>query len=141
MVRKTFIAPKQTFVDTLSKHLESIPASEIANVAQRDGIPFSEAPLMAWRSRYYVAQLYNAATAEYPLMLRLTISRTKLRKDGRWEDGLTWDELNAIKQELGYGDWYGVEVYPPTQDIQNLQNFRHLWINPESLGIEFKRRG
>lgn len=122
---------------TWSARLESIPAADIAAVPLPAGSTEKDRPLMMWRSRNYLVQLFSVESADYPLMLRLTVNRTKVKADGQWEDGLTWDELNAIKQELGYGDWWGCEVFPPTHAIQNLANFRHLWLNPEPLSIGF----
>lgn len=52
-----------------------------------------------------------------------------------WADGLTWDELQAIKRDVGFGDWYGFEIYPPDQQVVNAANIRHLWISPEPFGI------
>lgn len=55
-----------------------------------------------------------------------------LRKCG---DGLTWDELQAIKRDVGFGDWHGLEIYPPDQQVVNVANIRHIWISPEPLWI------
>jgi len=137
-LRNQILRDNHAFVGKLSARLESIPAIEIQEAGEAQHIPEALRPVMIWRSRSYMVQLYQEATAEHPLMLRLSICRTKLRPDGRWEDGLTWDELNAIKQELGYGDWYGVEVFPPDAQIQNLNNYRHLWLLPEPLNIGFR---
>lgn len=121
----------------LSVRLEAIPAEDIATIPLAPGIPESARPLMVWRSRNYLVQLFSVENAEYPLMRRLAINRTAVRADGQWEDKLTWDEMNAIKQEVGYGLWYGVEVYPKTPNIVNDHNIRHLWLNPEPLSIGF----
>ncbi len=139
-LRNEILRQNHAFVGKLSARLESIPAAEINEAGELQGVPEALRPVMIWRSRTYMVQLYQEGTAEFPIMLRLSICRTKLRPDGRWEDGLTWDEMNAIKEELGYGGWYGVEVFPPTADIQNLNNYRHLWLLPTALPIGFKKR-
>jgi hypothetical protein len=89
---------------------------------------FAEAGLvMAWVSRKFIAQLYIEATEDYPHMKRLSIARVKRNQHG-WVDGITWDELQAVKREVGYGDWYAIEIYPRDCDVVNVANFRHLWL-------------
>jgi len=70
---------------------------------------------------------------EGELGVRLTVNRTAMRPDGEWEDGITWDELQAIKREIGYGDYYAIEVYPKDADLVDLANMRHLWVPAEDL--------
>lgn len=89
-----------------------------------------------WRSRDYLVQLVRE-----PAGLRLSVNSTRVRPDGRWDDGLTWDELQAIKRQIGLGDCYAVEVYPPDRDVVNVANMRHLWILPEPLPIGWRRKG
>jgi hypothetical protein len=84
------------------------------------------APLRAWRSRWYLAQLYQ----EPGKPPRLSVCRAELADDGRFVDGLTWDELQRIKRECGFGLAEAVEVYPPDRDVVNVANLRHLWILP-----------
>lgn len=79
-----------------------------------------------WVSRKYLVQLFNEQTSNG--IARLSICRTTLNSQGRWNDGLSWDELQAIKREVGYGNYYAVEVYPRDCDIVNVVNMRHLWI-------------
>lgn len=95
-------------------------------------------PVMIWISNKYHVQLYEEYTAEYPDMKRLSVCRVKVGTDMRWRDGLTWDELQAIKRELGYGDWYAVEVYPRDADLINVANFRHLWLFETPLNIGWR---
>lgn len=85
-----------------------------------------------WRSCKYLVQLY--VTPE-PGVLRLSVSRAKLGVQGRWQDGLSWDELQAIKREVGFGDAYAIEVYPRDRDLVNDANMRHLWLLPKPLRI------
>jgi len=68
-------------------------------------------------------------------MLRASINRTTLRADGRWEENLTWDEMQEIKRQIGRGICYAVEVLPMDCDIVNVANMRHMWILPEPLPI------
>jgi hypothetical protein len=92
-------------------------------------------PEQVWQSSRYMAQLWDAANPAYPDLKRLSVCRVRVDVRGRLQDGLTWDELQAVKSELGYGEWYGVEVYPPDSQVVNLANFRHLWLLPAPLRI------
>lgn len=102
----------------------------------RDG---PSAPVRVWQSQKYLAQLFDAGACPMPLppatMLRLSVCRGTLKPDGRWEEGLEWEELMQIKREIGYGDWYAVEVYPRDHDIVNVANMRHLWILAQPILI------
>lgn len=84
-------------------------------------------PLAAWRSRRYVVILYSEG-----MHRRLSVNRTTFKDDGRFDDGLTWDELQEIKRQVGFGDLWAVEVYPPDAEIVNVSNIRHLWLLPQA---------
>lgn len=58
---------------------------------------------------------------------RLTVHKLKHR-NGKWVDGITWDELQHAKRLVGYGNHCAVEIYPPDHSIVNVANMRHLWI-------------
>lgn len=136
-LRNQMLRENAAIIGKLSARLTPIPIEELNAIPLPPDVPDLKRPVMAWRSRNYLVQVFIAATAEYPLMLRMSVNRAKVRPDGKWEDGLTWDELNAIKAELGYGDWYGIEIFPPTADIQNVANMRHLWLLETPLPIGF----
>jgi hypothetical protein len=90
-----------------------------------------------WLSRKYLVQVFN----EFDGMLRVSINRTTLRADGRWEENLTWDEMQEIKRQIGRADCYAVEVLPRDCDIVNVANMRHMWILPEPLPIGWFAKG
>lgn len=96
-------------------------------------------PVKAWESRNYLVQLYREDNVAFPSLLRLSICRSKIGTNGKWKDGMTWEELQDIKREVGFGDWYGVEVYPRDADIVNVANFRHLWLMPTPLMIGWEK--
>ncbi|WP_369586577.1 DUF7694 domain-containing protein [Kingella oralis] len=64
---------------------------------------------------------------------RITVNRTHKNQDGRWADGITWDELMDIKTAIGYGDSCAIEIYPPVKHLVNVSNMRHLWITEEPV--------
>lgn len=87
--------------------------------------------LEVWVSREYLVQVF----AEGDGVERISANRTTARPEGRWNDGLTWDEMQAIKRQIGRGDLYAVEIYPRDCDVVNVANMRHIWVLPEPLSI------
>ncbi len=87
--------------------------------------------LEVWISQHYLVQVFDAGLGR----LRLSVNRTQVDPHGRWVDGLTWDDLQAIKREIGCGDMYAVEVYPRDRDEVNVANMRHLWLLNDPLDI------
>jgi hypothetical protein len=93
--------------------------------------------LRAWRSRDFLVQEY--AEAE-PVLVRLSVLRTKLDpKAGRWVDGITWDELQDIKAECGYGRHDALELYPSSADVVNVANLRHLWVMRDMVSFAWRK--
>lgn len=89
-----------------------------------------------WRSRKFLAQLFRQRDGT----LRLSVNRTMVGLDGdRWIDGITWDELQQVKAECGFGDRWAVEIYPPDYDVVNVANVRHLFLLPEAPAFAWKR--
>jgi hypothetical protein len=84
-------------------------------------------PDETWRSRDYLVQVFRPDGQP----VRLSICSTVLANDGSWKDGLTWDELQAVKYAVGFGSAWAVEIYPPELEVVNVANFRHLWIVPK----------
>ena len=64
--------------------------------------------------------------------IRLSINHVDIKDcvDGKpiWKEGITWDDLQNIKNSIGYEDYWFVEVYPPKEDMVNVANIRHLWL-------------
>ena len=59
------------------------------------------------------------------------------RRNG--EDGITWDELMAAKNE-GFPDEIAIEIYPREEDLVNETNTRHLWIVPAGVVVPNLKR-
>lgn len=86
-------------------------------------------PEKVWINKKFMVQLMNENGN-----LRLSINRVhhKIVKGYKiWDSGITWDELQDIKDALGYDKCWMVEVYPPMDLIVNVANMRHLWLLPE----------
>lgn len=81
-----------------------------------------------WRSNRYLAQVFRE-----PHALLVSMNRTVALPNGHWDDGLTWDEIQTIKREIGYGDCFAVEIYPEDREVVNVANMRHIWILPHPI--------
>jgi hypothetical protein len=86
-------------------------------------------PVRIWHSNRFCVQAFE----EKPGIVRLSVNRALLKPDGSWLDGITWDELQDIKRQCGFGDNDAVEVFPSDKDIQNVANMRHLFVFLEPL--------
>ena len=87
----------------------------------KDEWPFMPAletvPLKVWQSKDYLAVLYEQRIDG---QRRLTVNSTRRKQvpvtrkaNGYdWRDGITWDELQRIKNECLGEDVWCVEVYP-----------------------------
>jgi hypothetical protein len=107
------------------------PQSEWPVDADTDG-----APIKVWRSKLYLVQQYPAIT---PALCRLSVN-IAARLGDRWADGITWEQLQQIKRQVGYGGFDAVEVYPDDDDVVNVSNMRHLWIlEPGSLPFAWRK--
>jgi hypothetical protein len=84
-----------------------------------------------WRSRHFLVQEF----VEHDGIIRLSINRTDVDRHGNWKDGITWDELQAIKNNLGFDRHTAVEIYPPADRTVNVANLRHLWIVPSTTPL------
>lgn len=86
------------------------------------------------RNRRFLVQIHQEHDH-----IRITVNRTKLGADGRWVDGITWDELNEIKNACGFAHRWCVEVFPPKDQLVNDANMRHLWVLDHSPAYGWKR--
>lgn len=80
--------------------------------------------LEAYRNNKFLVQVFleNGIT-------RISINRTMLEDDGiHWKQGITWDEIQNIKNEIGFADKCFVELYPAEKDVVDVANIRHIFI-------------
>lgn len=104
--------------------------------------PGLQLPLAVWRSRRFMVAAYRERDTAG---IRLSVNRAELKPgaiNGDWLDGISWDDLQRIKRECGYGDRQAIEIYPPDYEIVNVGNMRHLWIldSPINAGWRGKER-
>lgn len=81
--------------------------------------------LRMWGSRDYLATLWLDPTGYQRLSINSTMFNAR---SGRWDDGLTWDELMTVKNQCGFGGQWSVEVYPPSAQAVDVAAMRHLWL-------------
>lgn len=92
-------------------------------------------PMRVWESRVFLVQLFHESPFMSVDMRRLTVSRITLQTDGHWHADIPWEALQKVKREVGFGDWYGLELYPRDCDVVNVANMRHLWLLAKPLAI------
>ena len=88
-----------------------------------------------WRNRNFCVQIYDEGNVQ-----RLSINRTSINLKGEWNADISWEELQAIKNAVGFADRTAVEIFPPESDVINVANMRHLWITEQSLSFGWKNK-
>lgn len=102
------------------EHLVEVPASEWPTLPlESDSIR-----VKVWRSRSFLVQVFGQGHFE-----RLSVNRTEWdTANKRFRDDISWDDLQRLKRECGYGDCCAVELYPQDEHVVNVANMRHLFI-------------
>ena len=91
--------------------------------------------LRVFRSRDFLVQEF---AEKLPAVVRLSVCRTALAGN-RWQEGISWDDLQRLKRECGYGDRDAVEVFPADADIVNVANMRHLWVMADAIPYAWRK--
>jgi hypothetical protein len=129
------VTPKLPYVK-LARYLRAENAKwpEILVSVAREQWPDTGPPVPAavYRSSRFLAQLFQ----ELDGSVRISINRTAIDRDGYWLADLSWDELQELKRQLGFGDRLAVEVYPRDKDVANM---RHLWVMPPGFEIGWRK--
>lgn len=116
---------RRAFVRALPDRLELVDPSEWPPQ------PTTGPPVIkVWRSRSWVVLVFALDAGAS----RVSVRRTSER------DGITWDELQAIKSEIGCGDYWALEVYPPDGEVVDLAPMRHLWLVPSAPAWAWRKR-
>jgi hypothetical protein len=92
-------------------------------------------PIEVWRSCDFLVQIFDGVGME-----RISVNRTVIdTTNRRWRDGITWDDLQEIKRQVGRGDKDAVEIFPAEKDVVNVANMRHLFVfKDEELSFKWK---
>lgn len=91
----------------------------------REGAGYKARPMQVWRSQEFLAVLWLQGDH-----FRLSVNRTTMSdtRPENFEDGISWDELMAVKSQCGFHEVWMVEVYPPDCEVVDVANMRHLWL-------------
>ena len=84
-------------------------------------------PMAVWRSRDFFVQVVMESNSA----IRICVNHNFLNEKGEARDGISWDDLFRIKNEIGYAGCDCIEIYPAVEDLVNVANMRHLFVLPE----------
>jgi hypothetical protein len=91
--------------------------------------------LAVFRSRCFLVQVVDQGG-----QLRLSVNRTEWdERRGSWREDISWDDLQRLKAEAGFGDWWAVEVFPPDAEVVNVANMRHIFLLDEAPAFAWIR--
>lgn len=126
---------RQLEKDNFSQPIEltQIPREQWDRLDHSDHTRLSR--IEVWRNRKYLVQVFKEPSG----IIRISVNASRITNTGAWGDGLSWEELQQIKREIGRGDLQAIEIYPPDADVVNVANMRHLWILPVAVNAGWKR--
>ena len=84
-----------------------------------------------WRDSHTAQVCYSLAPWGMTAHLKIR------RRDS--QDGISWDTLQAIKNDMLGEDTVAVEIFPSEYDVVNEANIRHLWEIPGEMLPNLKR--
>lgn len=88
-----------------------------------------------WRGKEFLAQTYETTD---PNITRVSVNRTCIDvTNRRWRDAITWDDLQEVKRQVGFGNHDAVEVFPADKDLVNVANIRHLFVFEKDYPLDF----
>lgn len=91
--------------------------------------------VIAYRNNAFLVQVFPEDK-----LPRISINKTEFNEAGdRWNDGITWDEIQEIKNRVGFKDMCAVEIYPPQEHLVDVANIRHIWILPDLPDFMWRR--
>lgn len=106
--------------------------------------PRGPRPYQMWRSRSFLVQVFDQnpnrpQPEETPTIIRLSINRTQWdERQNTWSANISWEELQRVKREVGFGSCDAVEIFPDDKDVVNVANMRHLWILPDRIPFAWR---
>lgn len=87
------------------------------------------------RIRKFIAEVNQRFGEKFVEIPREEIGRcqygTTIKDDGSFDDGISWDRIQQIKSAVGFGDYWGLEVFPTDKTLVNVSNIRHIWLFEE----------
>ena len=133
MNRKERRSLKKKHKSTLHQYsLTMVPIKEDEYFG-KTGKRFPENVISCFVSRYFFVQVCSDKGFK-----RISVNRNELSNTGMWTQNITWEELQEIKNEIGYEKFDCVEVYPAQKDEVNVSNMRHLWVMEEPVTFAWR---
>lgn len=86
------------------------------------------------KNNLYIVQVYRREVPDGDA-LQLAVRRIDE------EDGISWDDLQRIKNEIAGDRRVAVEVYPEAAEVMDQANMRHLFVLPAGTPAPFTIRG
>ena len=84
---------------------------------------------MKWRDRANIGLIKKHELPQH--YVREYANRIAVwRKDGKNQ---TWEELQAVKNQILGADTVAIEIYPEEKSVVNIKPTRHLWLLPPLL--------
>lgn len=107
-------------------HLVEIPASEWPpNLPMVSGSG-------TFIVRVYRSRKFQVLVWDQDGTIRLSVNRTEWdHSQKRYREDISWDDLQRLKREAGYGLACAVELFPPDANVINVANMRHLFLVPQ----------
>lgn len=121
--------------DVYGRKMVAIPATKWPFMPAWESVPRA-----VWRSRDYLAVLYEQRADGMHRLTVNSVRRGMSKRPGQdtdWRDGITWDELQRVKNECLGEDVWCVEVYPAQDKLVDVNNMRHLWVLDEPPATRF----
>lgn len=125
---------------TQIKHAQIQPLKEVDRVDCFivTSMPDRTDRLTAWGSNQYTVQLFAVEGG----IVRISVNRSELNGTEKvFKEGIPWEHLMQIKQDVGYGDRQAIEIYPEDCHTVNKINIRHLWVLPNPLPFSWQIDG
>jgi len=132
--RKTRRRVQKKHIKSLNKYSDNLEPISLEDYNNQSSEKLPNNLIKAYVSKKYLVQLYQ----EKNKPLRISISRNTIDVAMKWHDGITWDEIQSIKNEIGFEDHDCVEVYPAQKNIVDVANMRHIWVMDELLLFSWK---
>lgn len=123
--RRALEKAKRQLIASYPETLEVVPEND-------PNLPYSSHPQdidKIYRSKKYTVIVWNV-----PAGKKLSIQRNEWDSHtNRYRDNISWDEIQEIKRQCGFGEQNAIEFYPPDSEVINIANVRHIWILPDEL--------
>lgn len=122
------LRPSREELKAMERENRRYPATGLVDIPESEWPLCRFRPMRVARNRHFLVQIFPPIDG----VVRMSIQRCAFdRKSGHWQDGITWDELQKLKDDAGFSRAAAVEIYPPTDKIVDVANLRHLWVLPE----------